>query len=251
MDPLELIAIVSVLTAAGFWIFTQWNIIRTKNTLLKFQKEARTNASELITEQFEKVDERISVIKGTISTISSKIDMIKIPAMPDLDLLNRDIKLELETLRSEIPDLEEIETSIMEAVNGQLTQLGPVLTSELSTALAAHLKSYEREKTRQLGQQLAKFGIVIDEAGEAMQGDIIAQAQQGVSPLQIAVMNFLGQKVSPAYAEENPGTAMFFNLAKVQAVQFMQDQGLTSAGSGDKSLTLKGRVQSDKSGLYG
>jgi len=248
MDPLEIIAIVSVLTAAGFWIFTQWNIIRTKNTLLKFQKEARSNASELITEQFEKVDERISVIKGTISMISSKIDMIKIP---NLEGLQESMQKELSEIRECLPDVTEIEESVMEAVNGQLTQLGPVLTAELTTAMAAQLKSYEREKTRQLGQQLAKFGIAIDEAGEAMQGDIIAQAQQGVSPLQIAVMNFLGQKVSPAYAEENPGTAMFFNLAKVQAVQFMQDQGLAPAGIGNKAINSKALVRSDKTSPFG
>ena len=238
MDPLEIIAIVSVATAALFWIVTQWNIVHTKNVLKRFQVEARTSADQKIEAAFLKIE---ALISGQISAIK----------IPDLDLLNRDIKLELETLRSEIPDLEEIETSIMEAVNGQLTQLGPVLTSELSTAMAAQLKSYEREKTRQLGQQLSKFGIAIDEAGEAMQGDIISQAQQGVSPLQIAVMNFLGQKVSPAYAEENPGTAMFFNLAKVQAVQFMQDQGLAPAGIGNKAINSKALVRSDKTSPFG
>lgn len=240
MDPLEIIAIVSVATAALFWIVTQWNIVHTKNVLKAFQVEARTSADQKIDAAFLKIE----------ALMTGQIAAIKLPTMPDLDLLNRDIKLELETLRSEIPDLEEIEVSIMTAVNGQLTQLGPALTTELAGAMAAQLKSYDREKTRQLGQQLSKFGIAIEETGEAIKGDLIAQSQEGVSPVQIALMNFLGQKVSPAYAEENPGAAMFFNLAKVQAVQFMQSQGLTPAGD-NKALTSKAHIQSGKSGLYG
>ena len=238
MDPLEIIAIVSVATAALFWIVTQWNIVHTKNVLKKFQAEARNDATAKIDAAFVKIE----------TLISEKISAVKIP---DLAGIEASIKSELETLRSEIPDLDGIHESIMEAVNGQLTQLGPALTEQIVGTVGQQLKTWEAQKTRQLGQQLSKYGIAIEETGEAIQGEILAKSQEGLSPVHIAALEFLGKKVSPAYAEENPAAAMFLDLAKVQAVKMLQEQGLDMPGSGTKSLKPGRATNTDKSGLYG
>ena len=221
MDSIEIIAIVSVLTAAGFWVFTQWNIIHTKNVLKTFQQEARANADQKIDSAFVRIE----------SLITEKITAIpKVPELPDISGLETRLMTELQT-------------SIMEAVNGQLTQLLPAITAGMRTELA-YIK---REETKDLGRQLKGFGVDIDQLGQAAQGEIMAQATEGATPVQIAALKFLNREISPAYAEENPGTAAFLDLAKLQALQLMQDGGL---GLGVTKNTGK-PIQSGRNSPFG
>ena len=234
MDSIEIIAIVSVLTAAGFWAFTQWNIIHTKNVLKTFQQEARANADQKIDSAFVRIE----------SLITEKITAIpKVPELPDISGLETRLMTELQTLSSELPDPDELQTSIMEAVNGQLTQLLPAITAGMRTELA-YIK---REETKDLGRQLKGFGVDIDQLGQAAQGEIMAQATEGATPVQIAALKFLNREISPAYAEENPGTAAFLDLAKLQALQLMQDGGL---GLGVTKNTGK-PIQSGRNSPFG
>lgn len=225
----------------------------------KFQGEARNDATEKIDSAFVKIElmisQKIEAIRIPDLSILEKNLLSKLEIMrseiPDLTALEANIKSLIEDLSAEIPDLDSVHDSVMEAVNGQLTQLGPALTEQISATVGQQLKTWESQKTRQLGQQLAKYGIAIEETGEAIQSDILSKAQDGMSPVHIAALDFLGKKVSPAYAAENPAAAMFLDLAKVQAVKMLQDQGLDLPGGVSKSLKPGRATNLDKSGLYG
>ena len=109
----------------------------------------------------------------------------------------------------------------MSDINVQLSQLLPAITAGIKTEMA----NIKREETRALGRQLKDFGVDIDELGATARDELISQASGGATPVELAALKFLNRELSPAYAEENPGTAAFLELSKVAVLQFIQENG--------------------------
>jgi hypothetical protein len=151
-------------------------------------------------------------------------------------------------LGSQILQLKEIQNATLESVNAQLNALVEVMREQMLTTLDAKLKSWEAQKTRQLGKALEPYGVLIDESGNQIQAEITERAQEGLSPLQAAALEFINQKTSPQFAESNPGAAMFFKAAKVQAAKMFQEESAARTG---KPLNDSNKNTSTNSSIFG
>lgn len=234
MDSTTLIGIMGVAIAAAFWIVTQWNIVRTKRILLAFQKEARDRADLLISDQFKKME---ILIDQKISRIPS----------PDLTSFKADLMSSLPEM-----DSEQLLSDIGLMVNQQLNALIPSMGAQVREDLKLEMRAFQDRENTRIKKELTKYGIAINETGEAIEGEIMAQAQEGLSPVQIQALNFLKTNPSQTFIEENPGAAMFLQLAKMSAMQFLQGNGNSIPGifSGQGKNTQE-RNKGARSGIFG
>ena len=179
--------------------------------------------------------------------IQTELSKIKIPTANELSAnMTAEIQKNLSLQSQEILNIQQ---STIEAVNAQLNALVEVMRDQMITTLDAKLKSWEAQKTRQLGKALEPYGVLIDESGNKIQAEFADQAAEGLSPLQVAALDFINQRTSPQFAEDNPGAAIFFKAAKLQAAKMFQDE---SAKRGGKSLNDSNKNTITKtSGIFG
>jgi hypothetical protein len=124
------------------------------------------------------------------------------------------------------------------------------MREQILTTLDAKLKSWEAQKTRQLGKALEPYGVLIDESGNQIQADLAEQAAEGLNPLQIAALEFINQRTSPQFTQDNPGAAMFFKAAKVQAAKMFQDES-NARGQSKVINDSKKNLSTTSSGIFG
>lgn len=207
--------------------------------------QAALKIKPLISEEIQSIKEDLSA--EISEQIRNEISMIKIPTANELSAnMSSEIQKNLSSLSLEF---KEIQSSTLESVNSQLNALVEVMREQMLTTLDAKLKSWEAQKTRQLGKALEPYGVLIDESGNQIQAELAEQATEGLSPLQIAALEFINQRTSPQFAADNPGAAMFFKAAKVQAAKMFQDE---SAARGTKVINDSKRNTSVTSnGIFG
>ena len=241
MDSTTVIAMIGLVLAAGFWIITQLNVLGVGKKIHKFQEEAREHADQLIAEKFKEVDAKISLITQQIP----KMDYQKIQEMmPDIPEF------------PEMPDLEALRGAILSDLNAQLNAAIPIISKEVQEAVKNEYRTIKGKETMALGKALEPYGVGISEAGETIRAEITAAAQEGMDPMQLAAMQLMQRKPSPAWIDENPGAAMFLDLTKMFAAQYISgggngtnQVGFPQTGKNSKKALSSGNQ--DKSGIFG
>lgn len=219
MNTTELIALgFSVGIAAIFWIVTQWNIVRTKRELLKFQKEARDHASKLIEEQFAKMDQ---VIEG-------KLRILNIPKIDELDLLigKRIDAIEL----PEIPafDPAPIVNEMTVRVNAMLEAQGEELKAKVLESTKMSFKAMQSGLTRGLQRELGNLEGPIDEFAS----EILEQATASMNPTDMMMAQIMNMDVSDKFAKDNPLATLALRYGKMGLLKGISEGALPGMPAG-------------------
>jgi hypothetical protein len=195
MDPTVMIAVLGVVMAAAFWIVTQWNVIRTKNILLKFSQKSKQDATDLINGQFARmetlIDDRIVAMEQRINgAMSRAMEQIDIPEIPKIDL-----------------------QPIYDAISAQ----GVSLKADVIDSCSQAFRGMQSGAARALQGQLGQYDELLDNVG----GEIMSELAQRATPLDLARAEILGTKVSDKYAKEHPAAAMLIKAGKIQMMQML------------------------------
>lgn len=232
MDETTLIAGMGVALAALFWIVTQWNVIRTKNILLKFSEKSKSDANKLINDSFVKME---ATLNEKIQQLSTSINN-SVPDLTSLESMNDG----LSELRE---SLERLPQTINEAVAGQLNLAIPIIQENIVASMDAKLKSVKAVEAHKLNAALRQFGAQVDESTGEIEGALAEQMSQGADPVQMALMKMLATPIPERLAEENPLMAQMFQLGKAQAVQMFNN-----SPTGKRVNTSN---NNDRTGIFG
>ena len=190
MDLITIIAIVSVGTAAAFWIVTQWNIIRTKNVLLKFQTEAREHAANLITAQFSRMETLISALETRLNgAISLEMEQIDIPEV----------------------DLPALRAALTADLQGLLASQGDSLKTQVLESTQASMAAMKSGLTRGLHKELGALEGPIDEFAEGL----LQQAAASMAPQDMLLAQIMQMDVSDKFARDNPLATLALRYGKM------------------------------------
>ena len=152
-----------------------------------------------------------------------------------------------ENIRANIEDLQ---NQTLQALNTQLNAAVETIRTEIVASIDGKLKSFEAVKQKQLNKALKQFGLQVGEMGEAVQGELMADADEnGMSPYHVAALNILSQTPSEEWMINNPTAAMLWKTAQVQGIKALQS-GLTEQKKGTTLNRNGGNVPSNNSGIF-
>lgn len=237
MNTMEIIALsFSIGIAAVFWIVTQWNIIKTKNVLLKFQAEARSNASDLITAQFQRME----------GMLDQKIKGINIPKLDEIDLL---IGKRLDMLEiPEIPtfDMTPMVDELTNRVNGIMAAQGDNIKAQVLESSKMSFKAMTSGLTRGLHKELSGLEGPLDEFAEGLMNEAAAS----MDPQQMVMAQIMNMDVSDKFAKDNPLATLALRYGKMGLLKGMSEGGLGGGASTKEPNTQKGNT-APNSGIFG
>ena len=237
MNTMEIIALsFSIGIAAVFWIVTQWNIIKTKNVLLKFQAEARSNASDLITAQFQRME----------GMLDQKIKGINIPKLDELDLLIGK-RLDLIDI-PEIPafDMNPMIDELTNRVNGIMAAQGENLKTQVLESSKMSLNALKSGLTRGLHKELGELEGPLDDFAEGLMQDAAAS----MNPQAMVMSEIMNMNVSDKFAKDNPLATLALRAGKMALLKGMSEGGLGGGASTKEPNTQKGNT-APNSGIFG
>jgi len=151
----------------------------------------------------------------------------------------------LEQIDARISEIPDPTAQLDQVLQLRMNELVTVLKTELSASIDAKLRSYDAVKTKQLKAGLEQFGIQLNETSDAIEGELMANAAEGVDPIQQAMMGLATWQPPKKWANDNPLPAMLIQSGKVQALQQIQQMIPTKTGL-NKAVGI-----SDKSGIFG
>jgi hypothetical protein len=263
MDSTTVAAVIGMVIAAGFWIFTQWNVINVGKKIKAFQQEARLHADTLIVDNFKEMERLLDSKISNVTSQIPKLDYSQIekqipkPNYAEIRLLVREeiSKIDLPEIPP-MPDMEALRSSILSDINQQLNAMMPAIMETVQTSLKNEYKALVAGENRKLAGELKKYGVEIEELGGTMRNEIISQATEGMSPTEMAALKFLAYKPRTEWLEENPGAATFLEFSKMMAVQYVQQaQGnggnIVQSGKQSNSRKALPSGNQDKSGVFG
>lgn len=190
VDSMELIAAISVITAAAFWIVTQWNVIRTKNILVKRAEKSWTDVRTELDTRFIQLE----------TLIETKIKSIPIPDL-DLEPIKADLRTSLDGLRNDL-------AATFDQMKGDIT-----------TSVVKTYASQKSAATRQLQKELKTLTPGI----EALEGEVMAQLQDQIDPTAMIMQQIMTQDVTEEFAETHPIETLMLRAGKAEFLKRAKD----------------------------
>ena len=217
-----------------------------------------------ITPITDKLNLSVDSMNGQIQAFHTKVDLIQtsISAVTDatksLPNMNGELSQFRKTQDGMISDvqeniranIEDLQNQTLTALNTQLNAAVETIRTEIVASIDGKLKSFEAVKQKQLNKALKQFGLQVNEMGEAVQGEILSDADEtGMSPYHVAALNILSQTPSEEFMANNPTAAMLWKTAQVQGIKALQT-GLSEQKKGTTLNKNNGNVPTNNSGIF-
>ena len=127
--------------------------------------------------------------------------------------------------------IEDLQNQTLQALNTQLNAAVDTIKTEIVASIDGKLKSFEAVKAKQLKKALNQFGVQVNDMGEAVQNELLAESEEGMTPYHVAALNILSQSPSEEFSANNPTAAMLWKTAQVQGIKALQDGIKQSKGA--------------------
>jgi len=192
------------------------------------------------------MNEQIQAFHTKVGRIQTSISEVTV-VMKSQPNLNDGLSSYQESLKGMVEDLQ---NQTLQALNTQLNAAVETIRVEIVASIDAKLKSFEAVKQKQLNKALKQFGLQVNEMGEAVQGEILSDADEtGMSPYHVAALNILSQTPSEEFMANNPTAAMLWKTAQVQGIKALQT-GLSEQKKGTTLNKNNGNVPTNNSGIF-